>query len=45
MLSWCKDTVIDWHFIAPGKSIQNAFVESFSEPEMEDQFHQLQCER
>jgi transposase InsO family protein len=29
MLAWCKDTGIDWHFIAPGKPIQNAFVESF----------------
>ena len=30
MLAWCKDTSIDWHFIAPGKPIQNAFVESFN---------------
>ena len=30
MLAWCKDTGIDWHFIAPGKPIQNAFVESFN---------------
>jgi putative transposase len=30
MLSWCKDIIIDWHFIAPGKPIQNAFVESFN---------------
>ncbi|WP_410052808.1 IS3 family transposase [Bradyrhizobium sp. SZCCHNPS2010] len=29
MLAWCKDNAIDWHFIAPGKPIQNAFVESF----------------
>jgi transposase InsO family protein len=30
MLAWCKDTSVDWHFIAPGKPIQNAFVESFN---------------
>ena len=30
MLAWCKDTSINWHFIAPGKPIQNAFVESFN---------------
>jgi hypothetical protein len=30
MLAWCKDTGLDWHFIAPGKPIQNAFVESFN---------------
>src|SRR6201995_5721917 len=27
MLAWCKETGIDWHFIVPGKPIQNAFVE------------------
>jgi putative transposase len=30
MLAWCKYNGIDWHFIAPGKPIQNAFVESFN---------------
>ena len=30
MLAWSKETGIDWHFIAPGKPIQNAFVESFN---------------
>ena len=30
MLAWCKEAGIDWHFIAPGKPIQNAFVESFN---------------
>ncbi|WP_349644921.1 IS3 family transposase, partial [Bradyrhizobium sp. Leo170] len=30
MLAWCKDADIDWHFIAPGKPMQNGFVESFN---------------
>ncbi|WP_456816428.1 IS3 family transposase [Bradyrhizobium sp. USDA 4508] len=30
MLAWCKETGIDWHFIAPGKPMQNGFVESFN---------------
>jgi transposase InsO family protein len=30
MLTWCKDTAIVSHFIAPGKPIQNAFVERFN---------------
>jgi putative transposase len=30
MLAYCKETGIDWQFIAPGKPIQNAFVESFN---------------
>ncbi|UVO33664.1 IS3 family transposase [Bradyrhizobium arachidis] len=30
MLAWCKDTAIDWHFIAPGKPMQNGFAESFN---------------
>ena len=30
VLRWCQETRIDWHDIAPGKPMQNAFVESFS---------------
>jgi transposase InsO family protein len=30
MLAWSKDTVFDWHFIAPGKPMQNGFIESFN---------------
>jgi putative transposase len=30
MLAWSKDTVIEWHFIAPGKPMQNGFIESFN---------------
>ena len=27
---WAQDQRIEWHYIAPGKPIQNAFVESFN---------------
>jgi putative transposase len=37
MLAWCKETGINWHFIAPGKPIQNAFAESFN-GRMRDEF-------
>lgn len=30
MLAWCRGNNIDWHFIAPGKPMQNGFVESFN---------------
>jgi len=30
VLKWCQDTGIEWHYIAPGKPCQNAFVESFN---------------
>lgn len=30
VLKWCQETRIDWHYIAPGKPMQNAFVESFN---------------
>ena len=30
MLAWCKDADVEWHFIAPGKPMQNGFVESFN---------------
>ena len=29
ILAWSKGTGVDWHYIAPGKPQQNAFVESF----------------
>ena len=29
VLRWGKEAGIDWHYIAPGKPMQNAFVESF----------------
>ena len=30
VLRWVQETGIDWHYIAPGKPQQNAFVESFN---------------
>lgn len=30
VLKWCQETGIEWHYIAPGKPMQNAFVESFN---------------
>ena len=29
VLKWCQERGIEWHYIAPGKPQQNAFVESF----------------
>ncbi len=29
-LRWVQETGIDWHYIAPGKPTQNAFIESFN---------------
>ena len=29
ILTWCQDSKVDWHYIAPGKPQQNAFAESF----------------
>ena len=30
ILRWQQETGIDWHYIAPGKPMQNGFVESFN---------------
>jgi putative transposase len=30
ILGWSQDTQIGWHYIAPGKPTQNAFIESFN---------------
>jgi transposase InsO family protein len=30
MLAWAQDNAITWHFIAPGKPMQNGFCESFN---------------
>jgi len=30
ILRWCQETRVEWHYIAPGKPQQNAFIESFN---------------
>jgi putative transposase len=30
ILSWCQSSGVEWHYIAPGKPMQNGFVESFN---------------
>jgi transposase InsO family protein len=30
ILSWANRSRVEWHYIVPGKSIQNAFIESFN---------------
>lgn len=30
ILKWQKDRSVEWHYIAPGKPMQNGFVESFN---------------
>ena len=30
MLAWQQDRAVEWHYIAPGKPMQNGFVESFN---------------
>jgi putative transposase len=30
ILRWCQEMRIEWHYIAPGKPQQNAFIESFN---------------
>jgi len=30
ILRWCQETTLEWHYIAPGKPTQNAFIESFN---------------
>ena len=30
ILAWSKDHRVEWHYIAPGKPMQNGFCESFN---------------
>ncbi|WP_374114998.1 integrase core domain-containing protein [Ancylobacter mangrovi] len=30
VLKWCQQSGVEWHHIAPGKPMQNGFVESFN---------------
>jgi len=37
ILSWCAEHNVEWHYIAPGKPMQNGYVESFN-GRMRDEF-------
>jgi putative transposase len=37
ILKWCAEHKIEWHYVAPGKPMQNGFVESFN-GRMRDEF-------
>lgn len=30
ILSWTNDHAVDWHYIAPGRPMQNGYIESFN---------------
>ena len=30
ILTWADHSLVEWHYIAPGKPMQNAFIESFN---------------
>ncbi|TGQ15949.1 transposase [Mesorhizobium sp. M2E.F.Ca.ET.166.01.1.1] len=30
VLQWCEATCVEWHYIAPGKPMQNGYIESFN---------------
>ncbi|AXO68542.1 Putative transposase InsK for insertion sequence element IS150 [Rhizobium rhizogenes] len=30
ILRWCQQTRVEWHYIAPGKPMQNGYIESFN---------------
>ena len=30
VLAWCSEAMINWHYIAPGKPMQNGYAESFN---------------
>jgi putative transposase len=30
ILKWSREACVEWHYIAPGKPQQNAFIESFN---------------
>ena len=30
VLAWCGEVGVEWHYIAPGKPMQNGYVESFN---------------
>jgi transposase InsO family protein len=30
VLAWCGEVVVEWHYIAPGKPMQNVYLERFN---------------
>lgn len=30
ILKWCQETKVEWHYIAPGKPMQNSLVQNFN---------------
>ena len=42
ILRWCAEHKIEWHYIAPGKPMQNGFVESFN-GRLRDEFLSNRC--
>ncbi|SKA26058.1 Integrase core domain-containing protein [Enhydrobacter aerosaccus] len=38
ILAWSQQTCVGWHYIAPGKSQQNGFIESFN-GKLRDELH------
>ena len=38
VLRWCQQTGVEWHYIAPGKPTQSAFVESFHRTLLDEHF-------
>ena len=30
ILSWAKDNQVEWHYITPGRPMQNGYIESFN---------------
>jgi len=39
MLGWAKDHGVDWHYIAPGRPMQNGYIESFNGRMREEPVH------
>jgi transposase InsO family protein len=43
ILRWSQEARVEWHYIAPGKPQQNAFIENFNgrlRDELDDRFHE-----
>ena len=42
VLKWCAEHRVEWHYIVPGKPMQNGFVESFN-GRMRDELLNRRC--